>query len=237
DTEILNFDARYEWYFDPGEFFTTGLFYKQLDNPVEAIVNEAGSTVQQTYINAPEANLYGAEIEIKKYVTLPLEATWWGDKRLFVAANYTYTDSEVKVSEGDVVFPLSGGGAPRPAIDLVRDRSRMQGQSEHLANAQLGIESGSGATQATLLATYVGERISARGRPGQPDLIQDPGTVVDFVFRQAFAAFGQDLTFGLEARNILREDFEEFQELGGGRVDVNRYDLGSTFSVSLSAKF
>ncbi|HKZ74347.1 MAG TPA: hypothetical protein VJ011_09790, partial [Steroidobacteraceae bacterium] len=204
---------------------------------VEAIVNEAGATVQQTYINAPEAMLYGAEIELKKFFSLPIGAAWWGDKRLFVAANYTYTDSEVKVGEGDVVFPLSGGGAPRAAVDLVRDGSQMQGQSEHLANAQLGVESGDGRTQATLLATYVGERISARGRPGHPDLIQDPGTVVDFVFRQAFSAFGQDLTFGFEARNLFREDFEEYQELGGGRVDVNRYDLGSGLSVSLTAKF
>jgi hypothetical protein len=237
DTELLNLDARYEWYFGKGEFFTAGLFGKQLDNPVEAIVNEAGATVQQTYINAPEALLYGAELEIKKYFDTPIRASWWGENRLYVAANYTYTQSEVKVDAGDVVFPLSGGGAPRPAIDLVRDGSAMQGQSEHLANLQLGIENNAAKRQWTLLLTHVGERISARGRPGQPDLIQNPGTIVDLVLRQGFAAFGQDLTFAFEGRNIFGEDFEEFQELGGGRVDINRYDLGTGLSVSLTAKF
>lgn len=237
DTEIYNFDARYEWYFGSGEFFTTGLFFKQLDKPIESIVNEAGATVQQTYINAPEAILYGAEIEIKKYFELPIEARWWGEKRVFLGANYTYTDSEVRADADDVVFPLSGGGAPRPAIDLVRDGSQMQGQSKHLANAQLGIEDGAARTQATLLATFVGERISARGRPGQPDLVQDPGLIVDLVIRQGFTAYGQDLTIGLEARNIFGEDFEEFQELGGGRVDLNRYELGSSLSLSLTTKF
>jgi outer membrane receptor protein involved in Fe transport len=64
DTEIVNADARYEWYFNDGEFFTAGLFYKQLDNPIVSIVNVAGATVQQTYINAPQAQLYGAELEI-----------------------------------------------------------------------------------------------------------------------------------------------------------------------------
>ena len=238
DTKIVNFDARYEWYFNQGEFFTAGVFYKQLDRPVESIVNEAGSTVQQTYINAPEARLYGVELEIKKYFDdLPIRASWWGENRLFLAANYTYTDSEVKVDADDVVFPLAGGGAPRPARDLVRDGSRLQGQSEHLANLQVGIENEGRRTQLTLLATHVGERISARGRPGQPDLVQDPGTIVDIVFRQGFTAFGQDLTFALEGRNILGEDFEEFQELGGGRVDVHRYDLGTSLSVSLTARF
>lgn len=237
DTEIYNVDARYEWYFGSGEFFTAGLFFKQLDKPIESIVNEAGSTVQQTYINAPEAMLYGAEVEIKKYFDLPLEARWWGEKRVFLGANYTYTDSEVSADEDDVVFPLSGGGASRPATDLVRDGSQLQGQSEHLANLQFGIEDGAARTQATVLATYVGERISARGRPGQPDFTQDPGLIVDLVIRQGFMFYGQDMTFGFEARNIFGEDFEEFQELGGGRVDINRYELGSSLSVSLTTKF
>jgi outer membrane receptor protein involved in Fe transport len=237
DTEIYNLDTRYEWYFDEGEFFTLGAFFKQLDNPIESIVNEAGATVQQTYINAPEALLYGAEIEIKKYFDLPISATWWTDKRLFVGSNYTWSHSEVKVDEDDVVFPLSGGGAARSAADLLRDGSPLQGQSEHLANFQLGIEDAQARTQMTLLATYVGERISARGRPGQPDLVQDPGTVVDLVLRQGFEAFGQDMTFGVEARNLLGEDFEEFQEQGGGVVYLNRYDLGRGYSISLTTNF
>jgi len=237
DTKIMNLDSRYEWYFGKGEFLTAGLFYKQLDRPIESVVNETGSTVQQTYINAPEAQLYGAELEIKKFFDLPISSEWWAGNRLFVASNYTYTKSEVKVNAGDLVFPTSSGGVGRPASDYVRDGSTLQGQSKNLANAQFGIENEGSRTQVTLLATYVGKRISARGRPGQPDIVQDPGTVVDLVVRQGFRAFDQDLTFGFEARNIFREDFEEFQELGGGRVDVNRYDLGASLSVSLTAKF
>jgi len=83
----------------------------------------------------------------------------------------------------------------------------------------------------------VGERIAARGRPGQPDILQDPGTIVDLVIRQGFDAFGHELSFALEARNLFREDFEEFQKLGGGRVDVNRYALGTGLSISLTARF
>jgi len=237
DTEIINLDARYEWYFDSGEFLTAGLFYKRLDRPIESIINDTGSTVQQTFINAPEARLYGAEVEIRKYFRPPIDAAWWGENRLFVAANYTYTDSEVKVREGDLVFPLSGDGAPRRAVDLLRDGARLQGQSRHLANVQLGIENEARRTQITLLATHVGERIAARGRPGQPDILQDPGTIVDLVIRQGFDAFGHELSFALEARNLFREDFEEFQKLGGGRVDVNRYALGTGLSISLTARF
>lgn len=237
DTELLNFDARFEWYFGEGEYFTFGAFYKDLDKPVESIVNEAGATIQQTYINAPGASLYGFETEVKKYFDSPFTWEFLGDSRLFLSANYTYTQTEVNVDDDDVVFPLAGGGAPRPASELVRDGSQLQGQSEHLANIQFGLEDVTTGSQAILLVNHAGERISARGRPGQPDLIQDPGTTVDLVLRRGFEAWGQDLSVSFAARNLFGEDYEEFQELGGGRVDINRYDLGTSFSLSITANF
>jgi TonB-dependent receptor len=237
DTELVNLDARFEWYFAEGEYFTFGAFHKDLDNPVESIVNEAGATIQQTYINAPSASLYGFETEVKKYFDSPLEWSFLGDARLFLAANYTYTQTEVSVDADDVVFPLAGGGAPRPAAELVRDGSRLQGQSEHLANLQFGLEDVATGSQAIVLVNHASDRISARGRPGQPDLIQDPGTTVDLVLRRGFEAWGRDLSVSFAARNLFGEDYEEFQELGGGRVDINRYDLGTSFSLSITANF
>lgn len=237
DTELTNFDARWEWYFGEGEYLTVGGFYKQLDKPVEAIINEAASTVQQTYINAPEATLYGLETEFKKYFDLPFENAVFGDSRLFLSFNYTWTDTEVSVGANDVVFPLAGAGSPRPAAELVRDGSQLQGQSEHLANLQFGLEDASTGSQAILLVNHASERISARGRPGQPDLVNEPGTFVDLVLRRGFNYRGQDLVLAFEARNLLGEDYEEYQELGGGRVNINKYDLGTSFSLSLTARF
>ena len=60
DSELINFDARYEWYFGPNQFFALGGFYKNIDRPVELIINEVGATQQTTFINAPKAQLYGA---------------------------------------------------------------------------------------------------------------------------------------------------------------------------------
>lgn len=237
DTELLNLDARYEWYFDEGQYLTFGAFYKDLDKPVEAVVNESGATVQQTYINAPKASLYGVEIEVKKYFEPISEAGWLATKRWLVQANYTYSKSELQVDDGDVVFPLAGGGSSRPALEYLTDGAQLQGQSEHTANLQFGFEDDQNRSQATLLVTFVSERISARGRPGQPDLIQKPGTMVDFTYRKEFTARGRDFTFGLEARNLLDTEFQEFQELGSGRVDNLRYGLGRSLSVSLSTRF
>jgi hypothetical protein len=237
DTELRNLDLRYEWFFAKGEYFTVAAFHKTMERPVEAVVNEAGATLQQTFINAPEATLYGLELDFKKYFDLPIGAEWWGDNRLYVAANYTYSKSEIGVEPGDVVYPLAGAGAPRPATDLLRDGAQLQGQSEHIGNLQLGIEGEQSGLQATLIANFVGERISARGRPGQPDFIQEPGTTVDLVVRKGFELVGTDFTLAFEARNLFGQDYEEYQELGGGRVIINQYDLGTTLSLSLTASF
>lgn len=237
DTELLNFDARYEWYFDRGQVITLGAFYKDIDRPIEAVINESGSTVQQTYLNAPKATLYGVEVEAKKVFEPFMDGPFFGTKRWLVQANYTYSKSEVKVDPDDVVFPLAGGGSPRPASELVRDGDRLQGQSKHLANLQFGWEDDQAQSQATLLVGYASDRITARGRPGQPDLVQDPGVMLDFTYRKGFTVRDYDLTFGIEARNLLDEDFVESQKLGGGEVFNNTYAIGRSLSMSLSARF
>lgn len=237
DSELKNFDARYEWFFGSGESFTVGAFYKDIDRPVESLVNETGGGIQQSYINAPNATLYGAEIDAKKYLDLPIQAAWWGSKRLYLAGNYTYSKSEVNVEDGDTVIPLGFNGAPQDARLFVRDGSQLQGQSEHIANLQFGIEDANSRTQATLVATYVGERISARGRAGQPDFIQEPGTLLDLVVRKGIDFGTTEVTLGLEARNLLDTEYQEYQELGGGRVDINRYDIGRSLQLTLSASF
>lgn len=237
DTELLNLDARYEYYFGRNESFTVSTFYKQLDRPVESVVVTQSASRFQSYLNAPEATLYGAEIEFKKIFNGPESIPFLATKDLLVQANYTYTDSEVKAGAGDEVFPLAAGGQSRPATDFIRDGSRMTGQSEHVANLQLGWEDEENRSQLTLLTTYVSERSSARGANQEPDIIQDPGVKVDLVYRKGFDLVGRAFDVEFKAQNLTGENFEEFQELGDSRVDINTFDLGTTFSFAVKTEF
>ncbi len=237
DTELVNLDARVEWYFARGQYVTGGVFYKDIENPIESTINDIGSVIQQTYLNAPNATLMGFEVDAKKYWEMP-DHSWSfiANKRWLVQANYTFTDSEVNVDAGDTVRVLSAGGAERPASDYIIDGSRMQGQSEHLANLQLGWEDDMARSQATILVTGVSERSSARGRPGEPDLIQEPGVMLDFVYRKDFEWGGRDMGLAIELRNLLDEEYLEYQELGN-RITANGYDLGQSGSISLTTRF
>ena len=241
DTEILNADARWEWYFARQQYVTAGVFFKELDRPVESVVVLTGDQRQQSFLNAPSATVYGAELEVKKYFEfLDAGSSFIANKRWLVQANYTWSQSEVEVGAGDVVFTQGGGGAPEQASFFIEDGSRLQGQSEHVANVQLGWEDDTARSQATLIVNYVSERTTARGAGAagfrEPDYVQDPGVFLDFVFRKDFDYAGRDYGFALELRNLLGTDYDEYQELGN-KIRINNYDLGSSASVSLTARF
>lgn len=240
DTEILNLDARYEWYFARQQFVTAGVFYKNLDKPVEAVIVDVGNQRQQSFLNAPEATIFGAEFEVKKYFEFPDQNAFVSNKRWLVQANYTWSDSEVSVGDDDTVLTLGGAGSPEPANFFIQDGSRLQGQSEHVANLQLGWEDDTARSQATFIVNYVSERITARGAgtgaSREPDFVQEPGVFLDFVYRKDFTVMDRDLGFALELRNLLGTEFDEYQELGN-KIRVNQYDLGTSGSVSLTARF
>ena len=155
---------------------------------------------------------------------------------MFVSGNYTRTKSEVSASDGDTVQPF-GFAAPVQATLFVRDGSTLQGQSDDIANLQIGVESESTNSQATLIANYVGERISARGRPGQPDYIDKPGTQLDLVIKKGLVWSGNKLSLNFAARNLLKTKYQEYQSRGGNRVDLYEYQPGITYDISVTARF
>lgn len=241
DTELLNVDARYEWFFARQQYLTAGVFFKDLDRPVESVVVLSGDQRQQSFLNAPRATIFGAELEAKKYFEfMDSGSSFIANKRWLVQANYTYSNSEVHVEDGDTVRTPGGGGAAEDATFFIEDGSRLQGQSEHVANLQLGWEDDTARSQATIIVNYVSERITARGAGAagarEPDYIQNPGVFVDFVYRKDFEIGGRELGFALELRNLLDTEFDEYQELGN-KILLNNYALGSSASISLTARF
>jgi len=230
DSELYNAEARVEWYFAPDQRISASGFYKKIDRPIEAFVTQLSGAFVTSYANAPEARLYGGEFEVQKYFDLG-----WDERRIVAIANYTYTQSELKVAPGDTtaVFAASSG----VATDYFRDGAPLTGQSDHLVNLQLGLESEDHLSQQTILVTYASDRVVSRGlngTPPQPDVIESPGFRIDFVAREAIDLFGQELEAKLEVRNILGRGHKEFQRSGDNRIEINSYDLGTTIAFSLS---
>ena len=240
DSTLKNAEARFEWYFAPEQRVSVSGFYKRISNPIEAFIT--GGDLTTSYANAPKAQLYGAEFELQKYFDISSlggeDKNWFTDRRIVVIANYTYTKSKIMVAAGDTTSVF--GAASTRASDYFRDGAPLTGQSDHIANLQLGFENTERLSQQTLLLSYASKRAISRGlngSPPQPDVIEKPGLRIDFVAREAMDFLGQEVELKFEARNITARKHEEFQSLGTNRVDVNTYDLGRTLTLSASVTF
>ncbi len=241
DSELLNFEGRYEWYFARDQRISAAGFYKRITNPIEAAAFFAGGgQLRVGFANAPEAELYGAEIEAQVYVPLDsLGGSFFDTRRLLITGNYTYTQSSISANNRTIIGPDL---QPVAANLLFQDGARLTGQSDHLANLQIGIEDTDRLSQATFLLSYASERVTNRGPIQgllrQPDIIERPGFRLDFVLRQEVPLFGNTRgELKIEARNLFGQDYEEFQEAGANRIDINSYRLGQSFSASFTVRF
>jgi outer membrane receptor protein involved in Fe transport len=240
DSELTNLEARYEWYFASGQRFSASAFYKQIDNPIEAAAFFAGGGQLRTgFANAPQAELYGAEIELQKHIALHgLGGPFFDTRRLLLIGNYTYTQSRISADDSVIVGPDL---QPVEARLLFRDGAPLTGQSDHLVNVQIGIEDTERLSQATILLNYASERVTSRGpiqgSARQPDIVERPGLRVDFVARQAIPLGGVEAELQLEARNLFGQDYREVQEFGDNLVSINSYDVGTSFSLGLNVRF
>src|SRR3546814_644807 len=111
DSKLTNVEARYEYYFAPEQRFTLAGFYKKIENPIEAF-SYFNNGIVTSFANAPEADLYGAEVEMLKYVPLGgmTGSGFLSTRRLVLSANYTYSKSKLKVGPDDTVrTPLFTG--------------------------------------------------------------------------------------------------------------------------------
>ncbi|HEX2812732.1 MAG TPA: TonB-dependent receptor [Sphingopyxis sp.] len=235
DSQLTNAEARYEWYFDRDQRLSVAGFYKRIKNPIETFVSGADFTT--SFANAPEADLYGAEVEVQKYFDLSDWGGFWSSRRIVLVGNYTYTSSKIHVGLDDKVHVY--GASSTQATDYFTDGDRLTGQSKHLANVQFGLEDQGSLSQQTLLITYASKRSISRGlsNTDQPDVFEAPGLRIDFVARQGFKLFKQDVELKFEARNLTGRGHVEYQQVGDNRVNVNGYDLGRVFALGASIKF
>ncbi len=239
DSQLYNAEVRWEWYFAREQRLLLSGFYKRIKNPIETFIT--GGDLVTSFANAPEATLYGFEVELQKYFDLSGlggDESWFAGRRLVATANYTYTKSQLKVSANDTTAVF--GASSTIATDYFRDGAPLTGQSDHIANLQLGFESTDTLSQQTLLLTYGSNRVVSRGlngSPPQPDVIERPGLRLDFVAREEVKFLGQDVELKFEARNITGRKREEFQKSGPNRLDINTYDVGQSFLLSATLKY
>ncbi|MEL6285596.1 MAG: TonB-dependent receptor [Pseudomonadota bacterium] len=249
NSNLTNYDARVEYYFQRDQFITAGFFYKDIENPIEEI-NSGDESGTVTFINVPSAELRGLELEYQQ--TLPLQDWgldfgWLSTKDVTIKTNYTYTDSEIGSSGSILLFNRGGAQngvlTPRVIDDasgFIEDGRQLQGQSEHLLNFQLGYADFEARSEANFLINFASERIrtgESFNNPDAPAVIEEPPVSVDFVYNREFTLYGGEYEAGFQVQNLFGDEYTAFQEAGSDTLDVDTYDIGTSFSVSLKRTF
>ena len=135
---------------------------------------------------------------------------------------------------------LANGTPTSTIATIVGDRS-LQGQSDHLANLQIGYEDFESNSRATILVNYTSERIQQieeGGGTGSQRVVEQPPILVDFVWSRDLEIAGGDYTLDFKIGNILGDDYDAKQVSStGDEIVFDTYDIGRTFELGLTRRF
>ena len=207
-SEITNYDVRWEKYWSDTESVSIALFYKDMSDPIERVVQPASGTAgnSRTFQNAESAELWGVEIDGRKDFALDDAFT----SSVFVAVNASYIDSEVTLAN--------------------QSKRPLQGAPEYTANLILGYDDIVGGHELTLLLNQSGDTIVDVGVSGQPDVILEPRLDVNIVYRYDFS---ETLSFRAKVENLLDSRVEFTQ----GNNPFQTYKRGLEFKAGIDWSF
>ncbi|MCB1934549.1 MAG: TonB-dependent receptor [Nitrosomonas sp.] len=211
-TDITNYDVRWEYYPSPNESFMASFFWKDLTQPIE-LVTLPGTAGLQTYQNADKARVYGFEIEALK--GLGFIHPWL--ENFYAGGNYTWSSSNVKLNAENL-------GAQ------TTNNRQLQGHSAQIFNFQIGYENPGWGSQATLLYNVTSKHIVSAGLLGAPDKYQQPFHQLDFVYNQSI---NKQLSFRVSMQNLLDDDVLILQ---GGEL-TRQFRRGRQFNVGVRISF
>lgn len=220
-TSINNYDFRYENYFDSGENFSVGLFYKDMTDPIETVQSSGQDGPPLVRIaNAETGYVAGVEFEFLKDFSF-LEGI---GQDIFMSGNLTLSDSEMELDRQNIVDQAGVSAA------VTNTKRRLTGHSKYVVNMQLGYDAPNGNHAATLIYNVFGERIIIPGIEGQQDAMEQPFHSLDLNYSY-FPDFNSSIK--LKLKNLLNEE----QEILADNALVRSKEKGTEFSVQYTYQF
>ena len=206
---IQNYDVRWEWYPNPAEVISIGLFAKRFKDPIERIYQATSGTRVVSFLNAESGRNYGVEFEGRKNLR-------------FVNPKLVNFSAHVNTTVMESRIRIGGGIASK-----LNDERAMVGQAPYVVNGGLTYTSTNGALSATMLYNVVGRRIVNSAEAPLPDVYEKARQLVDFSLRFPILT---GVKGKLDIRNLLDTPFEIEQ----GTVTREYYKTGRIFTIGLS---
>ena len=211
NTDIYSFDLKYSHFFSDTESVKVGTFFKYLDKPIEDVMKLNSSLPVYSFDNSDSAILYGLEVDGRKELSFLTKYL----KHYFISGNFSYTESEVTLTEDQ--------------LNKFSTNSRqLQGLSPLVVNLTLSYEKDD--RNVALSYNKMDERIRKvgliDGDDRYPDYYEVPPHLLDLVWIEQY----KDYTFKLKVGNILNDKTVWTQE---DKV-TKEFRTGTTFDISAS---
>lgn len=227
---IDNYDLRWELYPSANENISFGVFYKKFTNPIEIYFVPGvgtGGTRSFTWGNAPVANNYGAEVEVRKGLD-SLKVPFI--RNLSIVGNAAYIRSIITLTDDTAGVQTN-----------LKTRS-MMGQSPYIGNAGLYYRNDSIGLQVNVMYNIIGPRIVIVGIPGLPEVYEMPRNNLDLTIIKTFGK-AKNIEARLGISDILNAPYVLLQDANAdGKLDpktdqkMQYYNRGTYFTVGFNVK-
>ena len=218
---IQNYDVRYEWFPRPGELLAVSGFYKKFCDPIIRQFNPRATIPELSFINVPEATVYGAEIEWRKGLGF---LSPWLDK-FFLSTNFALIHSYYDIPEEEVESSKN--------IDPSYDQTTrpFQGQAPFVANVILSYLNPENGWEASLSYNVSGKKLYNISLFATPDIYEQSVPLLNFKVAKRFSDHYQ-LSFS--ARNILDPLSVRSQHFKGNEYVNESFRTGASVGLGIA---
>ncbi|MEO1053187.1 MAG: TonB-dependent receptor [Bacteroidota bacterium] len=228
ETNINNYDLRWEYFLEGGQTISIGGFYKTLQNPIEIV---RSSTDARNIIprNVGDGEIIGVELEVRKNLDFISPAF----ENFLISANVTYTDSQIDI-DAEELEDRQQRAREGETISTTRE---FLGQSPLITNVSLNYNSFTNGWQGSLAFNRQSSTLAVTGGNFAPDTFTVPFNSLNLNVSKAFGV-DQKNTIGLRVTNVLGDiqerEFVSFGDITG--IETSR-DPGTGFRIKYSRTF
>ena len=222
-----NADLKWEWFPKRNELVSLTLFGKHIMNPISRVtINSSGNTT--SWVNVGDkGSVYGVEAEIRKDLFSA------GNARFYTFMNATYLNTSQELDNEKVVRENPNS---QVAVSFIKDKDKMQGASDFLANINLGWEQKWNKNTMDFVVSYshISDNIYALGYDSKGNLVDKAINLLDATLRFKLE---NGLGISASAKNLLNPNFRRVQDNANGEIIVRDYQKGLNAGLGLSYQF
>lgn len=229
-TQINNFDFRWEYFFNRGESVSVSAFYKMFSNPIELVAYDETAPNNFQPRNVGDATVLGIEVEGKKSLGFISEAF----NNFSIGTNVTLVQSEVTMDEATYNSKVQNA---RTGEVIGRTRP-MQGQAPYIINTFLNYVDRENGWEGNVSYNVQGSSLFIVGLALNPDVYTVPFHGLNLKVSKSFGGERQPFKASLRATNILGSERQKvYRTFNAADPLFELLNPGRTFSASLSYKF